>query len=145
MRTLEFAVVRYNYTEGYTAGKMYANGRFICYTLEDEVREVDGKPVSAWKIKGETAIPRGRYEMELSHSPKFGRVLPILLNVPGYTGVRIHRGNKAEHTEGCILLGNADGNDRDAWLGNSAVAEKAFIPIMNDAMRQGLKVFITLV
>lgn len=58
-----------------------------------------------FKIKGHTAIPYGEYEIKVTYSPKFKRELPILLNVPHFEGIRIHRGNDRSHTEGCILTG----------------------------------------
>lgn len=50
-------------------------------------------------------IPRGRYTVEVTWSPRFKRMLPILKNVPGREGIRIHRGTKPEHSRGCILVG----------------------------------------
>ena len=57
------------------------------------------------KRKGITAIPTGKYDVILTFSPRFKRVLPLLLGVKGYEGVRIHAGNSAEDTEGCLLVG----------------------------------------
>lgn len=114
-------------TLNYTAGRLFIDGLFCFYTLEDQVREVANKPVSAWKVPGETAIPRGSYKIILSDSPKFSRLLPELLNVPGYSKVRLHAGNTTKDTEGCILVGLQDGNSKDAWLGNSRAAENALM------------------
>jgi hypothetical protein len=97
-----------------TNGQLYIEQRnengvledvFFCFTLEDKVREIDGVPVEKWKIKGETAIPKGVYELVLEDSPKFGPETPTLKNVPGFTGVRIHSGNTAADTAGCIIVG----------------------------------------
>ena len=82
-----------------TIGKMYIDGVDTCYTLEDVVRP-DGE-----KIYGETAIPYGRYRVVVTPSARFGRDLPLLLDVPNFTGVRIHPGNTAADTHGCILVG----------------------------------------
>lgn len=86
-----------------TLGKLFVNAEYECVTLEDPVREK--------KIHGKTAIPAGKYEVVLSLSLRFKRVLPEILKVPNFVGVRIHPGNKAEDTEGCILVGTvAEGN-----------------------------------
>ena len=83
----------------YTIGRMYADGVYLCDTLEDTVRP-DGQ-----KIAGQTAIPAGTYPVRITYSPRFKKMLPMLDNVPNFTGVRIHTGNTAEDTEGCIRVG----------------------------------------
>jgi len=83
--------------ETYTIGKLYVDGVYVCDTLEDKVREV--------KIKHETAIPAGTYDVILNLSTRFKRILPRLLNVPGFDGILIHPGNDKDDTSGCILVG----------------------------------------
>ncbi len=84
-------------TPEYTIGRLYIDEKFFCHTLEDPVREE--------KIAGKTAIPEGIYNVVVNHSPKFKRDLPLLLDVPDFEGIRIHRGNTAKDTSGCILVG----------------------------------------
>ena len=93
-------------------GKLFADGVFVCYTLEDEVREIAGQPVADWKTKGSTAIPStlfaGQpYPLTLEFSNRFGPGTLTVRDVPGYVGVRMHSGNTAADTEGCPLLGMA--------------------------------------
>lgn len=83
----------------YTIGKLFINDEYICDTLEDVVR------TESKKVYGETAIPYGIYEIVLTMSPRFKKVLPLLLDVPQFEGVRIHTGNTEKDTEGCILVG----------------------------------------
>lgn len=82
----------------YTIGKLYIDGHYLCDTLEDTVR-------NGVKIAGKTAIPAGTYQVKKTMSPRFKKILPEILNVPGFTGVRIHAGNTAADTDGCLLLG----------------------------------------
>lgn len=81
----------------YTIGKLYIDDAYFCDTLEDTVRSI--------KIAGKTAIPAGTYKVKKTMSPRFKTILPEILNVPNFTGVRIHSGNTAKDTDGCLLLG----------------------------------------
>lgn len=85
----------------YTVGRLYVDGVFLCDTLEDRVRDLSREK----KVPGRTAIPAGKYEVVVNISPRFKRKLPRLLNVPGFEGILIHRGNTSEDTAGCILVG----------------------------------------
>ncbi len=108
---MELRVERTDFSETSTIGTLYVDDQFECYTLEDKVRPV--------KIKGKTAIPAGRYEVIINFSQRFGRMLPLFLNVPNFEGVRIHPGNTAADTEGCILVGET----KDAeFIGQSRLA-----------------------
>lgn len=94
-----------------TQGQISIDGKFECFTLEDVER--------LQKIKGETAIPVGIYKVVLTQSPRFGRVLPLLVDVPNFEGIRIHPGNTDKDTEGCILVGQSYAKD---FVGNSRAA-----------------------
>lgn len=88
-----------------TIGSLSVDGEWLCWTCEDAVREAPGRPVAEWKAAGQTAIPAGTYRLVVNQSPRFRRSLPLLLDVPGFVGIRIHPGNSAGDTEGCILPG----------------------------------------
>ena len=90
---------------GATLGSLYIDDVRCFETLEDQLRELAGTPVAAWKVKGETAIPSGRYRVSMRHSPRFGRVLPWIQDVPGFEWILIHAGNRTVDTEGCIVVG----------------------------------------
>ncbi len=81
-------------------------GDFLGYTMEDTVRP------AGEKVPGKTAIPAGTYEVTITFSDRFKRPLPLLLNVPMFTGIRIHPGNTEVDTEGCILVGKHREGDR---------------------------------
>ena len=124
---LAFRLQREEFTDESTVGKLYFRlsdrdpWTWLCWTLEDVVREVPGEPVEAWKIKGDTAIPRGTYAVRVTRSNRFKTDLPLLLNVPGFEGVRIHGGNTAADTEGCILV--AHHHPREDVIQGKATAE----------------------
>ena len=92
----------------YSIGKLYIDGIYFCDTLEDTVRDINHNSKfdnGEVKVYGKTAIPFGKYSVVYTHSPKFKRELPLLLNVPQFEGIRIHPGNTAEDSLGCILVG----------------------------------------
>lgn len=94
---------------GYTIGVLSVNGKTICNTLEDTDRGLHSKmsleEIKEKKVYGKTAIPVGEYKVTMSYSVRFKKVMPLLLDVMGFSGIRIHSGNTAEDTEGCILCG----------------------------------------
>lgn len=87
----------------YTIGRLYVGNAYECDILEDTVRKFG--PNGEGKIPGKTAIQAGRYEIVLNWSPRFRQIMPLLLKVPFYEGVRIHPGNTAKDTDGCLLPG----------------------------------------
>lgn len=107
MKTLKLLVEREHAVqctgkETYTPGRMYADGIFFCHTCEDEDRCLED---GGEKVYGRTAIPKGTYRITLSFSHRFQKLLPEVHDVPGFSGVRIHGGNAAEDSLGCILIG----------------------------------------
>ena len=118
-----------------TPGRLLVDGQFECFTLEDVMREVAGQPVSAWKIPGRTAIPAGTYRVVVSLSQRFHRELPLLENVPGFEGIRIHGGNDAGDTEGCLLVGKVRNSPNR--ISNCAPALEAIIAKLRQAAERG--------
>lgn len=132
--------------EKYTIGNLYVNGVFFSNVLEDTVRglrqDMTPEEIQKIKIHGQTAIPSGRYEIRVTLSARFRRQLPILLNVPGYAGVRIHPGNTDANTEGCLLPGK---NDRIGQVSNSRATMAALQKQIEEAIYQNSKVYIEIV
>ena len=123
-----------------TLGTLSVNGKLLCWTLEDTVREVDGQPVSKWKVLGATAIPRGKYAVIITYSNRFKRDMPLLVDVPGFSGIRIHPGNTSEDTEGCILVGGRP--TKPNWLPNSRMTFDKLFAILEEAEQHGEPVSI---
>lgn len=122
------------FTDKSTIGEMYLDNALECSTLEDTYRK------DAAKIYGRTAIPEGRYEVVINWSDRFKRPMPLLLNVPGFGGIRIHSGNTAEQTNGCILLGHFD-DDQPNIVSDSRIAFSAFFQKLETALKTS-KVFL---
>ena len=129
---MEIEVRRHAFKPTYTIGKMYVDGKYLCDTLEDVVRKGP-------KVMHETAIPAGRYEVILNKSPRFGKVLPRLLNVPGFDGILIHSGNASKDTSGCILVGQ---NKEVGRVINSQATMSKLMALLEPAAKKG-KIFIT--
>ena len=117
----------------YTIGTLAVDGEYFCDTLEDPVRP------AGQKVPGQTAVPAGVYEAVLTLSPRFKRVLPLLLDVPGFTGVRIHAGNTAEDTQGCILVG---WNTEKGRITSSRLTEDALVTRLKRAQDEGEKIYV---
>lgn len=98
---MELTVVRFAFGVNATIGVLTVDGGPVCYTLEDADRLMVGLP----KIKARTAIPAGQYPLAVTFSPRFKCQLPEIQDVPDFTGVRVHWGNRPEDTEGCLLVG----------------------------------------
>lgn len=129
---MNITVKREIYTDKSTIGSLFIGDRFECYTLEDVVRPS--------KIKGETAIDAGKYEVIVNFSNRFQQPMPLLLNVPEFLGVRIHSGNYASHTEGCLLCGSGKGENA-VW--DSRKAYKKLFRSIQMGLEVG-KVFINI-
>lgn len=106
---MEILIKRLYKKDTYTIGKMYIDGEYMCDTLEDKDRGLkDSDPladIQMKKVYGETAIPTGVYSVEVTYSPKFKIDLPLVKNVKGFDGIRIHNGSFPKDSLGCILVG----------------------------------------
>ena len=122
---MELKLQRKWLTDQSTIGELTIDGKFAGYVLEDVVR--------AEKIYGKTAIPAGRYRITLTPSARFKRVLPLVNDVPNYAGIRIHPGNTAADTEGCLLPGMARGEN---LVTQSRVAFNAIFKQMQQAKEE---------
>jgi hypothetical protein len=122
------------FTDQCTQGELYVDGVFECFTLEDVVREGP-------KIPGRTAIPEGTYQLVVDFSGRFQKHMPHILNVPGFEGIRIHAGNTAEDTEGCILVGQLRGNDS---IGQSRAAFDLLFAKIRTALKSQMNMSITI-
>lgn len=137
---MELLLAREPSSAASTLGLLFVDGLIECCTLEDVVREIPGRPVAEWKIPKITAIPAGTYRVQLTHSPRFNRILPELVDVPDYTGVRIHPGNRAEDTDGCILTGQKKSKD---YIYDSQKAFNALFAKMVAACAKNEEIWIT--
>ncbi len=106
---MKLKLVRKYRKETYTIGKLYVDGVYFCDTIEDKDRGLDDAmglaEIMIKKRYGETAIPYGTYKVEITYSPKYKKLMPEIKNVKGFSGIRIHSGNTAKDTLGCLIIG----------------------------------------
>lgn len=121
----------------YTIGELSVNNNYLCDTLEDRVRP-EGE-----KVYGETAIPAGTYTVVLSYSHRFKKVMPEILNVPNFSGIRIHCGNSSKDTEGCLLVGKWDGKTEN-WISDSKNSYNKLYPLLEEAFNNKENITITI-
>jgi hypothetical protein len=132
---MELMLFREPSVDGCTIGKLSIDGGFECFTLEDILR--DGP-----KVADQTAIPPGRYRIVITMSNRFKRMLPQLLDVPGFAGIRIHSGNTSDDTSGCILVGQSRANDS---ISSSKLAMEQLQRKIAASLARSENVFITIV
>lgn len=131
---MDIKVSRKVYTEKSTIGELSIDGAFECYTLEDMVR-------AGAKVPGKTAIPAGTYRVIIDMSARFGKLMPHVLDVPGFDGIRIHAGNTDADTEGCLILGRVKKRDR---VEDSRAALVFFAAKLETAIQLGESVTLTI-
>jgi hypothetical protein len=141
---MELELIRKTRSNNSTIGELSINGNFECYVLEDKDRglkkDMTLSELVSKKIHGQTAIPEGRYEIAITFSNRFKKMLPLLLDVPAFAGIRIHAGNSAADTEGCLLPGKNKSADS---VSSSRIAFTSLYDKLKVAV-EGEKVFITI-
>jgi len=136
---MELTLKAFAKSEKSTISKLYVDGVYQCDILEDTVR-----PVGQLKIFGKTAIPAGKYQVIVTMSNRFKRLLPLLVNVPGYEGIRIHPGNSAIDTEGCLLPGTYSESTKD-WVSGSVIAFNKLFAKISTTIALKQKIWITII
>jgi len=119
---MKLTLQRAHGTTDYTHGKLFIDDEYFCDTMEDQERES--------KVSGKTAIPMGHYRVIIDMSTRFKQLMPLILNVPNFTGVRIHSGNTSADTEGCVLVGELL---RDDFITHSRATFKTLMDTLLDA------------
>lgn len=129
----------------YTIGRLYINDEYYSDVLEDADRglkdDMDLETIQALKKPNITAIPTGTYKVLITYSPRFKQRMPILMNVKGFEGIRIHSGNTHKDTSGCLLVGE---NKEKGKVLNSKITYTKLFNIINDALENNDEVTITI-
>lgn len=143
---MEIMVNRRTKTDNSTISDLSTDNGYKCVVLEDKDRGlIDAmtvEQITEKKILGKTAIPSGKYEIIVNFSNRFQRLMPLLLNVKGFQGIRVHSGNVATDTEGCLIVGKNEANIPDEILNSREVFNELF-PLIQQGVNSG-KVFITI-
>ena len=130
--------------ETYTIGKLYLDGVYFCDTIEDKDcglnQTMSINDIKKKKVHGETAIPTGTYKLVIDYSNRFKKNMAHILNVPGYEGIRIHTGNTANDSLGCIIVGK---NKAVGKVLESKLIYNKLFPILEKAYKEG-KINITI-
>ena len=142
---MELKLERKYRSNNYCIDKLYINGKYFSDALEDPDRGLTDsmslEEIKKIKIKGNTCIPYGTYNVTITYSPRFKKNLPLINNVKGFDGIRIHSGNTPQDTEGCLLLGL---NKVKGRVVDSKVTVNKFIDIVQKVLNKGEKVTITI-
>lgn len=133
---MQLILKRTEYTNESTMGSLSLDGQHLCFTLEDVVRP------KGVKVYAKTAIPTGRYDVTINMSARFKRLMPHVLNVPNFEGIRIHKGNTHLNTAGCVLVGLEKGTDR---ISNCQPAFDNVFNLIDNALSRGDRVTLEIV
>lgn len=152
---MELKLKRKYLKDDYTIGHLYIDDKYFCDTVEDKVRDYnkDGDLLDANedKVYGKTAIPYGRYRIDMkTRSPKYslrsaylwcGGYLPRLVDVPHFEGILIHAGSNSSHTEGCLIVGE---NKIRGGVINSMITLRKLYAELKSAELRGEQIWITI-
>lgn len=142
---MDVLIIRTKFNEKWTEGKLYIDGKYICDTLEDKDRELydsmDEEEIMKKKVYGKTCIPYGRYKLTIDWSYKFKKQLIHILNVKGFSGVRIHSLNTAEESLGCVGVGV---KLNDGYITKSRATYAIVHKMVSDAIAEGEDIFLTI-
>ncbi len=145
---MDLFLTRRHFKKTYTIGRFLIEKDFLCSTLEDPVRPLidynndgDFNDPGEGKIYGETAIPYGIHEVIVSYSPSLKRRTPEILNVQGFTYIRIHALSSAAGTLGCVGVGE---NVKPGRLVNGPYYEQLLVKKIDEATARGEKTWITI-
>jgi hypothetical protein len=143
---MELQLKREIFTDESTIGSLTIDGKFECYILEDKDRGINNaltlEQILRVKVYGKTCIPYGRYEIDWTMSARFKVMMPILLNVVGWSGIRIHKGNTEIDSLGCLLCGT---RKKSNMITESTLATRNLYAKIESAKKQGQRIFITIV
>lgn len=141
---MEITLKAVSKTSKSTISECFVDNKHECHILEDMDRGLRTGLPTTGKLFGITAIPAGRYQVIVNASPRFKRDLPLLLNVPGYAGIRIHPGNTADDTEGCLLPGEYRPLTSNDFVYNSRKEFDELFTKIKAALAKKEKVWITI-
>ena len=140
---MEITIKRKFKGNNYTIGSLYIDGKYFCDTLEDIDRgltdSMSDSYIATIKVINQTAIPIGTYKVTITYSNRFKKLLPLINNVKGFSGIRIHSGNTKEDTSGCILVGF---NTEVGKVVNSKVTYDKLFNLLQDNLNKGEQVKI---
>jgi hypothetical protein len=129
---VKITVTRDAFTDKSTTSTVTLGDALSCFGLEDVDRQLELYPER--KVAGETAIPRGTYKVIVDFSQRFQCLMPHILDVPGFDGIRIHPLNEASQTHGCLGVGTTR---KDNWISNSRVAYKMVLACITNELDCG--------
>jgi hypothetical protein len=145
-KDMELQLKREIFTDISTIGTLSIEGKFECFVLEDKDRGLSDtmslEKIAGTKVYGKTCIPYGRYEIDWTMSARFKVFMPILLNVKGYAGIRIHKGNTEIDSLGCLLCGT---RKKSNMITESTLATRNLYAKIESAKKQGQRIYITIV